>query len=172
MSTDLNNSRESAQSTLFKAIEAGDTAAVLSILAERPELTQCTDDEGQTPLHLAAAFDDIRVALVLLSHGADVQARYGPFGHTPLSWAVTCNSQSFARGLIKLGVLPDLFVAAGTGELRLVQSFFSEAGELLPNASQTGSTRYANNGVILPCPPELPIEVISDALYIACRNSH
>ena len=63
-----------------------------------------------------------------------------------------------------------MFCAAGIGALEHVQSHFDAAGELRPNASQTGSSRFAADGSWLPCPPATPREKISDALYIACRN--
>lgn len=161
----------SLQRELFHAIETGDTSAVASLLSKHPGLVRSTDSEGQTPLHMAARFDDLRIGLTILSYGADVNSRFGNSGHTPLSWAVTCNALSFARGLIKLGVKPDLFVAAGVGELELVQSCFDLSGKLIPNVPYTGSTRYDGNGEILPCPPHIPAEIVADALYIACRNS-
>src|SRR5262249_27247838 len=36
--------------------------------------------------------------------------------------------------------------------------------------STTGSSRYAPDGTRLPCPPSSTEEIVSDALYIACRN--
>jgi ankyrin repeat protein len=106
----------------------------------------------------------------LLAAGADPQAKYGPSGHTAMSWALTCNSLSFAGALVRLGYEPDLFCAAGMGSIEHVQGFFDEAGTLAQDASQTGSSRFARDGTRLPCPPLNPIEQISDALYIACRN--
>jgi ankyrin repeat protein len=43
---------------------------------------------------------------------------------------------------------------------------------LLPGASRTGSSRYSDDGSLLPCPPPSAREQISDALYVACRNGH
>ena len=44
-------------------------------------------------------------------------------------------------------------------------------GELRPNPSTTGSSRYSDTGERLPCPPTRPEDVVSDALYIACRSA-
>jgi ankyrin repeat protein len=89
-----------------------------------------------------------------------------------LSWAVTCNAPEFAGALVRLAVKPDFFSAAGLGLLDEVQSFYVTSGELIPNASRSGSSRLAADGSRLPCPPETPREQLSDALYIAARNGH
>jgi ankyrin repeat protein len=112
------------------------------------------------------------LGLLLLAYGADAQARYGESGHTPLSWAITCNALEFARTFVRLGIKPDLFCAAGVGSLEHVQAWFDESGQLKPGASDTGSSRYSPDGTRLPCPPSNASEQISDALYIACRNHH
>jgi ankyrin repeat protein len=108
----------------------------------------------------------------LLSCGADPEVKFGESGHTPLSWTVTCGAFAFAETLVKLGAKPDLFCAAGIGALDHVREFFDEGGALRPGASRTGSSRFAPDGSRLPCPPTLPREQISDALYIGCRNAH
>jgi cytohesin len=51
-----------------------------------------------------------------------------------------------------------------------VRAFFDESGRPISGASQTGSSRLTKDGTRLACPPEDPIEVVSDALYIACRS--
>src|SRR4029077_16354798 len=43
-------------------------------------------------------------------------------------------------------------------------------GVLVPGASRTGSSRFAPDGLRLPCPPLTAQEQVSDALSIACRN--
>src|SRR5262249_5477283 len=43
---------------------------------------------------------------------------------------------------------------------------------LKSGASKTGSSRYAADGTLFPCPPQSDREQISDALYFACRNRH
>jgi hypothetical protein len=77
-----------------------------------------------------------------------------------------------ARALMAAGVEPDLFCAAGLGEVERVRGFFTPEGRLRPRASITGSSRYAPDGTRLPCPPETDREVVSDALYMACRAGH
>jgi hypothetical protein len=51
-----------------------------------------------------------------------------------------------------------------------VQACFTAAGGLIPGASRTGSSRFAEDGARLPCPPPTEREQVSDALALACRN--
>lgn len=155
---------------LLAAIEAGETAVVAQLLGKRPELAKVHGPDGQTPLHAAARFNDPRLAVSLLACGADPNAKYGESGHTPLSWAVTCNAIECAQTLVRAGIKPDLFCAAGIGSLEHVRSFFDDSGALKPNAASTGSSRFGSDGKRLPCPPTSSVEQVSDALYIACRN--
>ncbi len=156
---------------LLAAVDAGDLRLATELLGRRPQLANAGGPDGQTPLHAAAWSNDPKLAVMLIACGADPEATYGDSGHTALSWAVTCDSLAFANALVRLGTKPDLFCAAGIGSLDAVRAFFDDAGELRPGASRTGSSRF-RGGQRLPCPPTTPIEQISDALYIACRNGH
>ncbi|HEV8068540.1 MAG TPA: ankyrin repeat domain-containing protein [Planctomycetaceae bacterium] len=155
---------------LLAAVSAGETQAATDLVAARPALAGAHGPEGETPLHGAAQCNDPQIAAILVAYGADVNAKLGKSGHSTLSWAVTCNAIECARTLVSLGAEADLFCAAGVGSLEHVQSHFDAAGELRPNASHTGSSRFAPDGLRLPCPPATSREKISDALYIACRN--
>jgi ankyrin repeat protein len=155
---------------LFAAVDAGELPTVTELLTRRPALASAHGPDGQTPLHMAAQYNDPSIAAVLVAHGADVNAKFGGSGHSALSWAVTCRSLECASALVKLGAEPDLFCAAGIGSLEHVQACFDATGVLVRNASRTGSTRYSPDGSRLPCPPSTAREQVSDALYIACRN--
>ncbi|MFT3878859.1 MAG: ankyrin repeat domain-containing protein [Gemmatales bacterium] len=156
---------------VMSAIVAGDQKRLEVVLRRRPQLVHGRDADGQMPLHMAAQHNDPTIGVMLLLFGADPQARLGNSHHTPLSWAVTCNALEFAQTLVRAGVKPDLFVAAGMGSLEMVELCFDEQGQLLPSSVLTGSTRF-KHGNRLPCPPETESEQIADALYMACRNAH
>ena len=155
---------------LFAAIRRGEEAAVERLLAADPVLANARDAEGSTPL--LAAVDAHRAGLIplLLGRGADPGGVYAHSAHTPLSWAVVTESFDSARELMRAGLEPDLFCAAGLGDVERVRAFFSPDGRLKPNASRTGSSRYAPDGTRLPCPPGTDREIVSDALYMAVRN--
>jgi ankyrin repeat protein len=154
---------------LLAAVAAGETQAVTKLLAGRPALAGAHGPDGQTPLHMAAQYNDPQIAALLVAYGADLNARFGQSGHSPLSWAMTCNALECARELVRFGARPDLFCAAGIGMLEHVQTFFDGTGALIPGASRTGSSRCAD-GLRLPCPPPTAREQVSDALYAAARN--
>ncbi len=154
------------------AILKGEYPIILELLIRKPRLAVAANSDGTMPLHLAAQCNDAQLGVTLLCYGADPYATLGNSGHTALSWGVTCNSMDFVESLIRLGVKADLFVAAGLGDVALIQSFFNASGKLFPRAAVTGSTRFSSMGKRLPCPPETEVEQISDALCIACRNGH
>jgi len=155
----------------FAAIGAGEGDLTERLLAEDPALATARDADGQTPL--LAAVDAHRAALIpiLLRGGADPHAVYAHSAHTPLSWAVTIVALDCARALVAGGVEPDLYCAAGMGDVARVRAFFGSDGRLRPRASITGSSRYAADGSRLPCPPETEAEIVADALYVAARGA-
>jgi len=157
-------------SELFDAIKRGDEAAVGRLLDADPGLANARDAEGQTPL--LAAVDANRASLVpvLLSRGADPGQVYAHSAHTPLSWAVTAESFDAARALMRAGVEPDLFCAAGLGDVERIRACFGPDGRPKVGASKTGSTRFAPDGTRLPCPPDSAPEVVADALYTRVRQ--
>ncbi len=156
--------------TFLAAIRQGEIKTVTSLLGSRPKLATSVNAEGTAPLHLAAQFNDPQLGLMLLCYGADPYAKVGGSAHTALSWGVTCRSIEFVQTLIRLGVKPDLFVAAGLGDMELLHSFFLPDGTLRPNVVSTGSSRFDEAGNRLACPPETDREKVSDAFCMACRN--
>ena len=154
---------------LFAAIKRGDEAEVAGVLDADPTLADARDAEGSTPLLTAVDFHKPALVSLLLRRGADPGGVYGQSAHTPLSWAVTAESFDSAQVLVEAGVAPDLYCAAGLGDVARIRACFGPDGRLRPNASKTGSTRYALDGARLPCPPATEPEIVGDALYIACR---
>src|SRR6266849_5015812 len=126
--------------------------------------------DGTTPLLAAADRNRPGLIALLLARGGDPDGVYAHSAHTPLSWAVTSEHFEIAEALRRGGVEADLYCAAGLGDAKVVEAFFDAEGRLQDGASSTGSSRYAPDGTRLPCPPPSAREVVSDALYIACRN--
>jgi len=154
----------------FGAVNRGDESALGRMLATHPGLVNARHPDGTTPLLAAADHNKPGVITLLLDRGGDPGSIYEHSAHTPLSWALTAGSFDAAAALVRGGVEPDLFCAAGLGDVRAIESFFDEAGRLEAGASTTGSSRYEPDGSRLPCPPASPSEIVADALYIACRN--
>ncbi|MBC8109115.1 MAG: ankyrin repeat domain-containing protein, partial [Anaerolineae bacterium] len=154
----------------FDAIVAGDRARVEQMLDQHPQLTLLKNDHGSTALHVAAENDDRAITRILLERGAKVDDRFGDSGHSALSWALTVRSFHAADAMVRGGVEPDLFCAAGLGDVIRIRSFFDESGHLKDKASKTGSSRFGSDGNRIPIPPATKREMISDALYLASRN--
>jgi ankyrin repeat protein len=154
---------------MFSAIHSNRIDAVRELLDRQPTLVHARTPGGETPLHLAAEHNSAALIDLLLARGADPDLKYGQSAHTSLSWAVTVGAFDAAAALRDGGVKPDLFCAAGLGDLNAVRSFFDRRGNPRRVASTTGSSRFASDGTPLPRPPTEPREVVSDALYIASR---
>ncbi len=154
----------------YGAIYRADEATVERMLTVEPALVNARHADGTTPLLAAADRNKPGLIALLLARGGDPDGVYEHSAHTPLSWAVTSEHFEVAEALRRGGVAPDLYCAAGLGDAKAVEAFFDAEGRLQDGASSTGSSRYAPDGTRLPCPPPSAREVVSDALYIACRN--
>ena len=154
---------------LFAAIRARDHAEIRKLLDVNPGLARATTEDGQNALHLAAEVNDAACIDLLVGRKANLAAYYGKRGHDALSWALTVGSRRAAEALVRHGLEPDFFCAAGLGDVERVRSFFDGKGKLAPNASRTGSSRWLADGARLPAPPPTERERVSDALYFASR---
>ncbi|MDB5326295.1 MAG: ankyrin repeat protein [Phycisphaerales bacterium] len=155
---------------LTEAIRAGDAALAARLIKATPTLAQARNADGASILHLAVEFDRAAIVKTLIDAGADLHAVYGRSVHTPLSWSIVVGAFDSAAVLLKAGVKPDLYCAAGLNEVEALAGWFDADGYALPGASTTGSTRYLADGAKLPSPPTDPVELASDALVLACRN--
>src|SRR5499427_3738856 len=140
----------------FGAVNRGDEAALGRMLATEPSLVNARHPDGTTPLLAAADHNKPGVIALLLDRGGDPGSIYEHSAHTPLSWALTVGSFDAAHALVGGGVEPDLFCAAGLGDVPTVESFFDADGRLEDGASATGSSRYAPDGSRLPARPRHP----------------
>lgn len=154
---------------LFAAIRARNHDEARKMLDANPGLARAPAEDGQNALHLAAEVNDPATIELLVRRKANLGTYYGRRGHNALSWALTVGSRNAAEALVRHGLEPDFFCAAGLGDLERVRSFFGAKGKLAPNASRTGSSRWLADGTRLPAPPATERERISDALYFASR---
>lgn len=133
-----------ADATNFiEAVQNGDAKTVGKLLKSVPSLVDVRDAHGAPALAVAVENDELGIVRLLLDHGADVTARYGRSAHTPLSWAMTVGSFKSADVLLKAGVKPDLFCAAGLNAIDTLATFFDRDGRAIIGSSMTGSSRYA-----------------------------
>src|SRR5437870_657718 len=73
---------------IHDAATAGDIVRLTELLEQNPSLVHALDANKRTPLHDAAVQSEVAAAELLLSNGADVQAR-DRWGATPLSYVGT-----------------------------------------------------------------------------------
>lgn len=157
---------------LREAIEQDDAKRVRALLDESPTLASEQFPDGSTPLHVAVGGNRADLVDLLATHGAPLDARFGKYAHTPLSWALTVEAFDAAKKLVELGNQPDLFCAAGLGDGDRVRAFWDDDGRVRPSPSKTGSSRTTATGEELPGPPASDADQVSDALYIASRLGH
>jgi cytohesin len=157
---------------LFDSIRRHETAAIRDLLRQKPGLSRLADDEGQTAIHIAAESNNPDAIVLLLESKADPKVYYGRSAHNALSWSLTTGAFDSANALVRNGIEPDFFCAAGMGDVDRVRSFFDSNGKLIANASHTGSSRWSPDGTRMPAPPATARERISDALYFASRNGY
>src|SRR5262249_22509282 len=150
----------------FGAVNRGDEAALGQMLAAQPGLVNARHPDGTTPLLAAADHNKPSVIALLLHRGGNPGSIYAHSAHTPLSWAITAGSFEAAQALVQGGVEPDLYCAAGLGDVQAIESFFDADGRLKDGASTTGSSRYRPDGSRLPCPPASARGIIADAPYL------
>ena len=82
---------EAPATVLFEAIQHGDEPRVVQALADSPDLVWAADRDLQTALHVAAKYDQDRIAALLIDAGADVNAKTSS-GLTPLQLAAKVGS--------------------------------------------------------------------------------
>ncbi len=81
----------------------GDDVAVASRLVDRGVAVDARDGQGRTPLMVAAAFESVSVAELLLARGADPIARDTANGNTPLDFAAAAGQVEVAKLLLAHG---------------------------------------------------------------------
>jgi len=87
---------------IHDAAAKGDLAKVAALLKENPDLVSSKDQDGDTPLHVAAGAGKTEVAKLLLVQKADVNARDNG-GWTPLHFAAVRGQKEVAELLLTGG---------------------------------------------------------------------
>jgi ankyrin repeat protein len=93
---------------LHSAAQSGNLGEAERLLREGYDVN-AFDDAGNTPLHYAAAREDVDLVRFLLQNGADVNARdEATIGNTPLAQVAATCSLKMARLLLEAGADPRL----------------------------------------------------------------
>lgn len=86
-----------------------------------------TDVRKAGPLHVAAEHGNTGVVKLLLSRGANMNARRGPKGETPLHWAARAAKKSAVEALLEAGADPQLMCNGATPLLMANRSWTEAA---------------------------------------------
>ncbi|UCE20783.1 MAG: ankyrin repeat domain-containing protein [Candidatus Aminicenantes bacterium] len=87
---------------LHRAVESEDSNQVNDIVRKFPKSLNIKDERGWYPLHLAVQTGHLEIIKFLVDQGADINTR-GPWGITPLRWALENNQQMTANYLSEKG---------------------------------------------------------------------
>jgi len=99
---------ETAELDAFEAASLGRAERLRELLAADPALAQARSDDDFTALHYAAFFDGPETALVLVEHGADVNAfADNELGVHPLNSAAAAGRVDVAAVLLEHGADPN-----------------------------------------------------------------
>jgi uncharacterized protein len=99
---------ETAELDVFEAASLGRAERLVELLAEDPALAQARSDDDFTALHYAAFFDGPEAALLLVQHGADVNAfADNELGVHPLNSAAAAGQREVAAILLEHGADPN-----------------------------------------------------------------
>lgn len=103
------------------------SGAAVQLLVNRGADVNARDRSGATPLHAAVVSKELATAEEIIRCGADVSGK-DRYGYTPLHYAVRQGDVEMARLLTSKGSKIDLFIAAGTDDVRGVRSILQRRG--------------------------------------------
>jgi ankyrin repeat protein len=124
--------------SLHAAVRAGDLPEVKRLLAAGAAV-DARDDLGSTPLLDAAWLGYTEIGDFLIRHGADINAKHGEAGSTPLQYAVLTGRPAMVRLLLEAGARTDgsyrdgqsvLHVAAAHGNAPIVELLLKAKADL------------------------------------------
>ena len=99
--------------TVHAASALGLTVCVRDLLDADPALINAPGGDGATPLHFARS---VEIAELLIDRGANLDARDEDHQSTPAQWRIKA-APDVTRLLLSRGAKPDVFLAAGLGDL-------------------------------------------------------
>lgn len=93
-----------------------------AMLDDQPELVHAKGGDGGRPLHFSR---NVEIAGLLLDRGAEIDPRDDDHDSTPAQWRIG-DAPEVTRFLLQRGASPDIFMAAGLGDLALAERLVAE----------------------------------------------
>jgi uncharacterized protein len=134
----VGTSASASETPLIDAVKAGNREAVRALLKQPAAALKPVEGDGATALHYAVRRDDLELARLLLSAGADGNAATRE-GITPLALAATNGSSRLTEVLLEAGanpnaVLPEgetiLMTAARTGRADVLELLLKHGADI------------------------------------------
>lgn len=122
-------------SNIFELIENNDSKGIKRLIESSIDLSQ-TDDRGQTPLHLAANYEDFDVIELLIVEGADLNITDDD-GNTPMSLVSSFDS-SILKLFLEYGADPN--VKNHQGRTILDEAYESNVTDVIELLKRYGAT--------------------------------
>lgn len=98
---------------MFSAVEEGNVDKVAGLLRNGADANACDESRaGVTALHLAVRHKHVEVMDMLLTYGANKNAR-GPWNFTPLMYAIIFHNETAVERLVTIGADIDATDAKG-----------------------------------------------------------
>ena len=124
------------------ASQMGRLDDLAALVAANPQSVHMRAGDGQTPLHVAPT---VAIAELLLSHGADIDARDVDHESTPAQYLVRSHPD-VARFLVERGAHTDILLAAALGDVERVRRFLDADPESVrcdghPSGTSRSETR-------------------------------
>ncbi len=91
---------------ILGAAKADDLRLVAVCIDDDPELVNAADEKDFTLLHMAARDGNLRLALLLINRGADIDTIDGEHRASPLGWAAFFGRTEMVEILIDAGADP------------------------------------------------------------------
>ncbi|MDB6037862.1 MAG: ankyrin repeat protein, partial [Verrucomicrobiales bacterium] len=95
------------------------------LLVQQAELVHAKGGDGCRPLHFSRT---IEIAQLLVDRGAELDARDDDHDSTPAQWRIG-DSPDVTRFLLGRSAVPDIFMAAGLGDLELAEKLVGDNPE-------------------------------------------
>ena len=130
---------------------------LITLSPSPPSPLASTDISGNTPLHYASAYGQLKSIRTLLEHGADASAR-NAWSWTPVSYSFSVQAEVYFKGLVNAAEREGMATIGGVrsrggsgpkgggGMVRMVSAEDGEEFERMRRSGESGRVRAGSGG--------------------------